>query len=282
MTTSRNRYYLLNPIFLLCLCILLLNDHYLKYAFPSWLTGKLSDVVGIIILPLLIAFIFPKLRQYATGISAALFVFWKMPISQGFIDLYNQVSPIETSRVVDFTDLCVLVFILIPHVLIRSIDTMDFLKIDHIPVLLILVPTIFALMATSPPPRFYYTRTNGNLACSGCNITVHYNQDQVIEKLKKADIVFDSIAPIDDRALLRVSRLKNENVHVYRLNKLIIDKDTLRNLDFTMRTIKDKKTLIYFNGMQVSQNVSDYALYRKLRKYYRKVLFKNLKNLLDD
>jgi len=282
MTTSRNRYYLLNPIFLACLITLLLNDHYLKYTFPSWLTGKLSDVTGIIILPLLIAFISPKLRLHATWISAVFFVFWKSSLSQELIDVYSHFSPIETSRVVDVTDLFALLFLPLPHFLIRQIDTIDFLKIDRVPVGLVVVPSIVALMATSPPSHFYYTRTKGNLACSGCNITVHYTQDQVIEKLKKADIVFDSIAPINDYALQRVSSLKNENVHVYRLNRLIIDKDTLRNLDFTMRTIKDKKTVIYFNGMQVSKDISDYALYRKLRKYYRKVLFKKLKNSLDE
>jgi len=282
MTTSRNRHYLLNHVFLVSLFTLLVNDHYLKYAFSSWFTGKLSDIAGIIILPLLIAFIFPTLRRHATWISAALFVFWKLPLSQGLIDVYNQFSIVETSRVVDITDLYALLFLPIPYFLIERIDRMDFLKVDRVPVFLIFIPTIFALMATSPPPNFYYTRTKGNLACSGCNITVHYTQDQVIEKLKKADIVFDSIAPIDDYALQRVSSLKNENVHVYRLNRLIIDNDTLRNLDFTMRTIKDKKTLIYFNGMNVPKDISDYALYRKLRKYYRKILFKKLKNSLDE
>ena len=282
MTTSRNRHYLLNHVFLVSLFTLLVNDHYFKYAFPSWFTGKLSDIAGIIILPLLIAFIFPKLQRQTAWISAALFIFWKLPLSQGLIDVYNQFSMVETSRVVDITDLYALLFLPIPYFLIERIDRMDFLKVDRMPVFLIFVPAIFALMATSPPPHFYYTRTKGNLACSGCNITVHYTQDQVIEKLKKADIVFDSIAPIDDYALQRVSSLKNENVHVYRLNRLIIDNDTLRNLDFTMRTIKDKKTLIYFNGMNVPKDISDYALYRKLRKYYRKILFKKLKNSLDD
>lgn len=282
MTTPRNKYYLLNSVFLVCLFILLLNDHYLKYESPSWLTGKLSDVAGIIILPLVIAFIFPTLGRHSTWISAVLFVFWKSPLSQELIDLYNQFSPVETSRIVDFTDLYALLFLAIPYFLIRRVDAIGFLKIDRVPVSLIFVPTMFALIATSPPPRFYYTRTKGNLACSGCNITVHYTQDQIIEKLKKADIVFDSIAPIGEYALQRVSSLKNENVHIYRLNRLIIDKDTLRNLDFTMRTIKNKKTLIYFNGMRVSEEISDYSLYRKLRKYYRKILFRKLKNSLSE
>jgi hypothetical protein len=137
-------------------------------------------------------------------------------------------------------------------------------------------------VATSPPPSHYYTRTEGNLACYKCNITVHYNQEEIVEKLRRLDIVFDSIAPIDSFALKEVPKLKNENAHVYRLNQLVIDKDTLKNLDFTMRTIKNGKTRIYFNGMRVSEDISTLKLEIKLRNYYKKVLFKKLKNMLTE
>ena len=101
-----------------------------------------------------------------------------------------------------------------------------------------------------------------------------------MEKLRKLEIAFDSIAPIDTFALKRVPKLKNENAHVYKLNQLIIDKDTLRNLDFTMRTIQNGKTKIYFNGMQVSDDISTLKLEIKLRNYYKKILFQELKNMI--
>ena len=103
METNRNKYYLLNYVYLVCLLTLLLNDHYLKHEFSNWLTGKLSDVVGIIILPLLFAFTFPKLKRHSPWISAILFAFWKSPFSQTLIDLYNQIAFIQTSRTVDPT-----------------------------------------------------------------------------------------------------------------------------------------------------------------------------------
>lgn len=282
MKTTRNKYYLLNFVFLVCLLTLFLNDHYLKYELSNWLTGKLSDIVGIIILPLLIAFIFPNLKQHSAWISALLFAFWKSPFSQDLIEFYNQYSFIQTSRVVDFTDLYVLLLLPIPHFIIKRIDGLDFIKINKVNPLLILLPTILTLMATSPPPSHYYTRTEGNLACYKCNITINYNQDEIVKKLGKLNIVFDSIAPIDTIALRRVPSLKNENAHVYRLNRLIIDKDTLRNLDFTMRTIKNGKTKIYFNGMQVPNDISTLKLEIKLRKYYKSILFKELKNMLKE
>jgi hypothetical protein len=280
METTRNRYYLLNIVFLISLVTLLLNDHYLKYAFSNWLTGKLSDVVGIIILPLLLAFIFPKLKKHSVWMSALLFAFWKSPFSQSLIDLYNQIAFIQTSRIVDFTDLFVLLLLPVPYFIIYRIDQLKFLKIHKVNILFILLLTVATLMATSPPPSHYYTRTEGNLACYRCNMTVNYNQDEIVWRLKEVNIVFDRITSIDSVVLERVPSLKKENVHVYRLNQLVIDKDTLRNLDFTMRTIKDGKTKIYFNGMQVSDDISTMKLEIKLRNYYKKLLFKELKNML--
>jgi hypothetical protein len=277
MKTIRNKYYLLNFVFIFCVLTLFLNDHYLKFKFANWMTGKLSDVVGIIILPLLFAFLLPKLKQYSVLITAILFIFWKCHLSQPFIDLYNEYTFIQTSRTVDVTDLFVLLLLPIPYFIIMRIDSLDFIKINNINPLLVLLPTFFILMATSPPPRFYYTKSDGNLNCYNCNITVKYNQSEIVEKLRKVDIIFDSIAPIDTFALERIPGLKKANVHVYKLNRIIIEKDTLKNLDFTMKTIKDGKTKIYFNGMQVSENISNLKLERKLRNYYKKILFKELK-----
>ena len=232
-------------------------------------------------LPLLIAFLIPKLKQHSIWISALIFSFWKSPFSQNLIELYNEYSFIKTSRVVDFTDLFVLLVLPIPYFIMKRIDSLEFVKIHKVNPLLILLPTILSLLATAPPPSYYYTRTEGNLSCYKCHITVHYNQDEIVEKLRELDIVFDSIAPIDSLPLGLARKLENQNVRVYRLNRLIIDKDTLENLDFTMRTINNRRTKIYFNGMQVSDDISTLKLELKLRKYYRGILFKELKNRLS-
>jgi predicted MPP superfamily phosphohydrolase len=241
MKAHRNKYYILNYVFIICVLILLFNDHYFKFIYSNWVTGKFSDIVGIIILPLLISYIFPRLQDLAILVSAITFIFWKSPLSQNLIDLYNDLSVLQTSRVVDYTDLFVLIFLPFPYYIIKKIDNLNWIKIHKANPVVILLPTFFSLMATSPPPSYYYTKTDGNLKCYKCNFIVGYNQDEIVEKLKKLDIVFDSIAPIDSIALKRVPDLKNENAHVYRLNSLVIDKDTLRNLDFTMRTVKKGK-----------------------------------------
>jgi hypothetical protein len=43
---------LLHPIPLLAIGLLLVNDHVLKAAFPGPVTGKLSDIAGLVLLPL--------------------------------------------------------------------------------------------------------------------------------------------------------------------------------------------------------------------------------------
>lgn len=44
--------YFVHPVPLIAVAILALNDHFLKYQFPSEFTGKLSDVAGLFLFPL--------------------------------------------------------------------------------------------------------------------------------------------------------------------------------------------------------------------------------------
>jgi hypothetical protein len=46
---------LAHPGSVLALVVLALNDHVLKQAWPGWVTGKLSDVAGLVVFPLLLA-----------------------------------------------------------------------------------------------------------------------------------------------------------------------------------------------------------------------------------
>lgn len=46
---------LLHPVALLALAVLVVNDHVLKAAAPGWVTGKLSDLAGLVVFPLVAA-----------------------------------------------------------------------------------------------------------------------------------------------------------------------------------------------------------------------------------
>ena len=60
---------LLHPIVLAAIACFLINDHVLKPSHPGWMTGKLSDVAGLIFFPVLIAavaeLVTPAARHHA-------------------------------------------------------------------------------------------------------------------------------------------------------------------------------------------------------------------------
>jgi len=272
MKTERNKYLILNYIFIICLVVLFVNDHFLKTQFSNGFTGKLSDIVGIVILPLLLTYIFPKLKTKSIWISALLFTFWKSPYSQSLIDFYNQLTFIPITRVVDYSDLSVLILLPVPYFLMHAIKEWNTVKIKNIQPFLVLFPTILILMSTSPPPSFYYTYSDGNFRCYKCNITVKHTQEEVIEKLRQSNIVFDSIYPMSEFTHQRIPGLRSQDIHFYKINTMVIGQDTLRNLDFSMRSISDTKTTIHFNGMDINRTTSHDQLYRKIKKYYKSLI----------
>ncbi|MEU4626536.1 hypothetical protein AB0G04_41965 [Actinoplanes sp. NPDC023801] len=57
MNTVRGRAFawLAHPVTVVALALLIVNDHVLKAAYPGWVTGKLSDVAGMVLAPPLLA-----------------------------------------------------------------------------------------------------------------------------------------------------------------------------------------------------------------------------------
>jgi hypothetical protein len=82
--TGASRSALANPAFLAALAVLLINDHVLKGAglLPGWLTGKLSDLAGLIVAPVLAAVVLraraPRARVLAFALVAIPFALTKM------------------------------------------------------------------------------------------------------------------------------------------------------------------------------------------------------------
>ncbi|MFZ5551639.1 MAG: hypothetical protein ACOZCO_00880 [Bacteroidota bacterium] len=96
------------PLFTGALLLLLLNDHYLKYAFPGFLTGKLSDVAGLFVFHLFLLHFFPAQPKKITAFVVLFFISWKSPFSQPVIDLFNSIQPFTLHRTIDYTDLLAL------------------------------------------------------------------------------------------------------------------------------------------------------------------------------
>jgi hypothetical protein len=127
----RGRELLLHPIALAAVAILIVNDHWLKYAHPSALTGKLSDFAGLTFFPLLVLIVFdlvwPRRRQAtlvgAIALTAGVFMLVKLDAAA--TDVYRHAlgfiqspwSPSRVEAVTDPTDLVALPCVMLAFVI---------------------------------------------------------------------------------------------------------------------------------------------------------------------
>ena len=147
------------PPFIAALALLLLNDLLLKGHYGNWVTGKLSDVAGLMVVTLLAApFVADRPKRLFVALALA-FGYWKSPWSQPLIDLVNEHSPILVTRVVDYTDLLALAVVPAALWLFRSsavmrIEPSLLRRLAMAPVLALVV---VAITGTSAPTG--YTRS---------------------------------------------------------------------------------------------------------------------------
>lgn len=191
----RNKFLLCNVIFILSLIILFLNDHFLKLHFHNWFTGKLSDVVGIFLLPFLLTFLFPKLRQNSVYFTALFFIFWKSPYSGKLIEMYNVISPISIHRVVDYTDLLALIYLAIPYYFIKNQNRFKSIEINKLSPVFVIVPSILVLMSTSPPRYYEYVPYNGNLIFNNSTFIIPKTKEELLDEFKKGMSMYIKTRP---------------------------------------------------------------------------------------
>lgn len=146
MQGNRRADILHSPLFLLSLGALLLNDWFLKDQFHNWLTGKLSDITGLIVFFLFSYSFFPKHAKTILVILIASFIYWKSPASQALIDFWNDLVPMTISRTIDYTDLLVLPILLLAWQYAGRRQTGSSGKVWHY---LIIFCSVFAITGTS-------------------------------------------------------------------------------------------------------------------------------------
>jgi hypothetical protein len=92
-----------NPIFIIAVILLVLNDWYLKQTYSNGFTGKLSDFAGLFAFPFLLSALLPRHDVKLYFFTAVLFIVWKLPVIQPLIDVLNHID-IFVHRTVDYTD----------------------------------------------------------------------------------------------------------------------------------------------------------------------------------
>jgi len=95
--------------FVASLALLALNDWVLKDAWHNALTGKLSDFAGVALFSLFWIAFFPSRARAVLIATAIIFAWWKSPLSQAFIELWNGWMPLRIARTVDYGDLAALI-----------------------------------------------------------------------------------------------------------------------------------------------------------------------------
>jgi hypothetical protein len=122
----RARDRLCHPVYLVAIATLIVNDHWLKWHHPCWLTGKLSDVAGLTFFPLLVLAILPVRCTRVTIVVSAVataVVFALIKTVPAATDVYRDVVGIlngligrgfgPVDAVTDPTDLVALPFVTI-------------------------------------------------------------------------------------------------------------------------------------------------------------------------
>ena len=146
---------MLHPSFIISLLLLAINDHYLKYEYPGWFTGKLSDFVGIYALGYLLYRLFPdKIRLISVSLILG-FIWWKSPLSSTIISYINAIN-LPINRVVDYTDLLGLIA-LIPAYRYSKFVTTEFRYSFIEKSALFLAPIIFCSTSAIRPALTGYT-----------------------------------------------------------------------------------------------------------------------------
>jgi len=262
--TPRNKNLILNRIFLPGLLLLALNDHFLKYHYSSWLTGKLSDFAGLLIFPLFLAYLFPRQARAMPLLTGLFFIFWKSPYSTPLITLYNKVSPIGITRTVDYTDLLALTVLPLSWYLIPRID--GYKIIAHPAPSLLILPCSLIFMATSPPRHFMaYNHVDGEIFVDA-SFTIKMTPDQVLEAMRK-----EGFYPTLDTAVLN----KSDRRHFVLENIVFPDTgDTIRYVHFSLYPLSRNRTDFYVRNINKkgSAGISDWRILKMYARYYRRLV----------
>jgi hypothetical protein len=177
---TRNVDRLMSSGFLVGLALLLLNDFVLKSQFHNSLTGKLSDFAGLFIFPIFFTAIAPRFKKYIYIFTAILFLFWKLPLSQPVIDVWNSLSVLPVDRVVDYADLFALLILPLSFFYTRSHS----IRSNRIVVAMVLPVAVFAFSATSYRKPYYEYKNDYQF---------NMPRSKLIENIKKLEPDFSFI-----------------------------------------------------------------------------------------
>lgn len=255
---------ILNPFFLTSLFILILNDAFLKFYFPNFITGKLSDIFGLIVFAQC-ASVFSNGKATLYTIVAVLFIYWKSPFSQTLIDNWNiYVSQFSINRTIDYTDtLCLLVLIPLYKYYPGNSRHSSTLSILFKPMFVV---ALFGMIASSKPD-FYY----GNDIEINKRLKFNLSEKELIDKIEKNGYAY---------TLAEKIVLKKDTFNHYVFRNISIFKDTINELHLGLLD-REKSVIALVHRLQLNKNSEvKFGSYRGLR-YWERLWKKNSKELIE-
>lgn len=278
---------ILNPFFIVGLAILLLNDFYLKYEFGNLLTGKLSDFAGLLIFPMFIASIIPKLKKWISLVTGLGFIIWKLPLFTPVVDFINQLSVFPIHRVIDYSDYLALLILPLSHYLInyrKSNNFYEWNKIKHISKFALLGMSFFAFCSTSML-RVGVEMPRGTIYI-GDSFDIKLPKDSVIKTIKDLGYncdfhLSDSLGWVDPyysgSGYKYRDYYQTDNLVHYHYSDSIAP-DTIANIKYTLSEIKPNKTKLTIINVTLKKegHMQDWKELKRLSKEYSRKLKKGL------
>jgi len=268
---------ILNLYFVIGLIVLILNDFYLKYEYGNFLTGKLSDFAGLLIFPMFVAAIIPKLKKSISIITGIGFLIWKLPLFTPVVNLINQLSFVSIHRVIDYSDYMALLILPLSHYLINYHQFRPVVRVERIKYfsrLALLGVSFFAFCATS----VVWRGTPQGTILIDKSYNIKLPKDSVINSIKKLGYNCD---------FYERDSLKYGEVSYYQTDNLIrqFDNsyssfviDTIANVKYMLEEVKPNKTKLTIINVTLSEegNIQNWKTLKYLSKQYSSWLKQNL------
>lgn len=296
-------HWLLHPVFLFCVALLLLNDFYLKYIFHNWVTGKLSDITGLIAFTIAGFALLATRRWVIITIVAVFFSWWKSPLSEPVISFFNEQFYLPLYRVVDYTDYIALCFL--PLTTLLKIPENGSGRLKQLVITGSGLISFFAFCATSGPYHRWYEYYRNDEIPFSVLISTKKTDKEILYALDpehkgwRIDSIRylpyntstrpyyqikppgDSVAqwvPLPDSIPLPLY-YRQVSQPFYIIPEYVIAGDTLFGLEFSIENhdLKDRKRLVSFRSFRSSEHnrvniYGDLNLYRKYKQHFKKLL----------
>ncbi len=231
-------------------------------------TGKLSDLAGLFILPLAITVVAPRFKHQICLLIGLLFVIWKSPVSSPFIHFFNTFPLFNINRVIDYTDLLALGILPFSHLIITSeryknLKTSGYVRIAKASVFII---ACFAFSATS---MIRFEIPKGTIYL-GKSYSIKLPRDTILSRINQLGYQWTHVEETTSNSEFHIP------VPYYQINDVIITDgniilDTLKNIKFTLQEVNQYKSKLELINIELTEpgNIQNWKYLRQMHKFYK-------------